>query len=160
VPSVDAGDFPGRGRGNVGAMPIQDDNLYGAEHVRAYRETGGERGYLWRNGTEILLLTTRGRSSGQERTTPLIHRRDGDGWVIVASQGGAPDHPSWFKNIQAHPDDVTIQVMDDVIPVRARIAEGEERERLWRAMAEVWPSYDNYATRTDREIPIVVLERR
>src|SRR5215208_5644610 len=144
----------------LGPMPIQDDDLYGAEHVRVYRETGGERGYLWRNGTEILLLTTRGRSSGEERTSPLIHRADGDRWILIASDGGSADHPGWFKNIQARPDDVSIQVMDEVVPVRASIAEGDERERLWRAMAEVWPSYDTYAQRTDREIPVVVLERR
>jgi deazaflavin-dependent oxidoreductase (nitroreductase family) len=141
-------------------MPIQDDDLYGAEHVRVYRETGGERGYLWRNGTKILLLTTRGHRSGEERTAPLIHRTDGDRWVLIASNGGTPDHPGWFKNLQANPDEVSIQVMDEVIPVRASTAEGEERERLWRAMAEVWPAYDRYAERTEREIPVVVLERR
>jgi deazaflavin-dependent oxidoreductase (nitroreductase family) len=135
-----------------------DDNLFLQEHVKAYRETNGERGYHWR-GTEILLLTTKGRSSGQERTTPLIHRVDDGRWVIVASMGGAPDHPQWYKNLLAAPD-VTIQVRADVIPVRARTAEGEERERLWRLMAEVWPAYDEYQTRTDRVIPIVVLERR
>jgi len=135
-----------------------DDNLFLQEHVKAYRETHGERGYHWR-GTEILLLTTHGRSSGQERTTPLIHRADDGRWVIVASMGGAPDHPQWYKNLLAAPD-VTIQVRADVIPVRARTAEGEERARLWRLMAEVWPAYDEYQTRTDRVIPIVVLERR
>ena len=80
-----------------------DDDLFGAEHVRVYRETRGERGYHWR-GTTILLLSTTGRSSGQERTTPLIHRTDGDRWVIVASKGGAPEHPGWFQNLQAHPE--------------------------------------------------------
>ena len=134
------------------------DDLFGAEHVRAYRETGGERGYHWR-GTEILLLTTKGRRTGQERTMPLIQRADGENWVIVASKGGSPDHPDWYKNLAADPD-VTIQVKDEVIPGRARVATGEERERLWKLMTEVWPAYDEYAQRTDREIPVVVIERR
>jgi deazaflavin-dependent oxidoreductase (nitroreductase family) len=136
-----------------------DDNLFGQEHVRVYRETGGERGYHWRNGTTILLLTTKGRSSGQERTTPLIHRVDGDRWVIVASRGGAPDHPGWFKNLEANPE-AMIQVQDERIHVRASVAEGEERDRLWAAMTAVWPDYDDYQKKTDRQIPVVVLSRR
>jgi deazaflavin-dependent oxidoreductase (nitroreductase family) len=135
-----------------------DDDLFGAEHVRVYRETGGERGYHWR-GTTILLLTTRGRRSGEERTTPLIHRVDGDSWVVVASKGGAPENPAWYENLLAEPD-ATIQVLDEVIPVRERTAEGDERERLWRLMTEVWPAYDEYQQHTSREIPVVVLERR
>ncbi|HEY2438539.1 MAG TPA: nitroreductase family deazaflavin-dependent oxidoreductase [Solirubrobacteraceae bacterium] len=134
------------------------DDLFGQEHVRTYRETGGEQGYNWR-GTTILLLSTTGRSSGEERTTPLIHRADGDGWVVVASKGGAPDHPHWYKNLVADPD-ATIQIKDERIAVRARTAQGEEREGLWRAMNEVWPAYDEYQQRTERTIPVVVLERR
>ena len=136
-----------------------DEDLFGQEHVRVYRETAGERGYRWRNGTEILLLTTKGRSSGEERTTPLIHRADGDRWVIVASKGGAPDHPGWFKNLQADPEAV-IEVKAERIPVRASVAEGSERDRLWAEMAEVWPNYDSYQQKTDRQIPVVVLSRR
>jgi deazaflavin-dependent oxidoreductase (nitroreductase family) len=137
--------------------PFNDD-LFGDEHVRVYRETGGQRGYHWR-GTEILLLTTTGRNSGEPRTTPLIHRVDGDTWVVVASKGGARDHPAWYRNLLADPD-ATIQVKDAVIPVRASTAQGAERERLWSAMAEVWPAYNDYAKRTDREIPVVVFSRR
>jgi deazaflavin-dependent oxidoreductase (nitroreductase family) len=139
-------------------MASDDDKLFGAEHVRVYRETNGERGYHWR-GTTILLLTTKGRSSGEMRTTPLIHRTDGERWVLVASKGGAPEHPGWYKNMQADPE-ARIQVKGDTIPVRARDAEGEERERLWKLMTEDWPDYDDYQTKTDREIPVVVLERR
>jgi len=139
-------------------MSGPDDNLFGEEHVRVYRDTGGERGYHWR-GTTILLLTTRGRSSGEPRTTPLIHRTDGDRFVVVASKGGAPDHPGWFKNLEADPD-ATIQVLGEEIPVRASVAEGEERERLWRLMAEAWPAYDEYQQKTSREIPVVILTRR
>jgi deazaflavin-dependent oxidoreductase (nitroreductase family) len=134
-----------------------DDNLFGQEHVRRYRETGGEHGYNWR-GTTILLLSTTGRASGQERTTPLIHRTDDGRWVVVASKGGAPDHPDWFKNLQAD-SQVTIQVKEERIPARAHVAEGEERERLWRLMAEVWPAYDDYQRKTDRQIPVVVFDR-
>jgi deazaflavin-dependent oxidoreductase (nitroreductase family) len=139
-------------------MAQSDDDLFGQEHVAAYRESGGERGYDWR-GTTILLLTTEGRSSGEPRTLPLIHRTDGDRWVVVASKGGAPAHPSWFQNLQANPE-ATIQVRAEEIPVRASVAEGEERGRLWKQMAEVWPAYDDYQARTDREIPVVILARR
>jgi deazaflavin-dependent oxidoreductase (nitroreductase family) len=135
-----------------------DDNLFGPEHVRVYRETGGERGYDWR-GTNILLLTTTGRSSGEERTTPLIHRVDGDRWVVVASKGGAPEHPGWYQNLQEQPE-ATLQVKDEQIPVQAATAAGEERERLWGLMTDVWPSYDDYAKKTDRQIPVVVFSRR
>ncbi len=139
-------------------MASADDELFGDEHVRVYRETGGERGYRWR-GTTILLLTTRGRKSGRERTTPLIHRTDADRFVIVASKGGAPEHPGWYENLRAEPD-ATIQVRDEVIAVRAEDAAGAERERLWALMCEVWPAYADYQARTEREIPVVVLSRR
>jgi deazaflavin-dependent oxidoreductase (nitroreductase family) len=135
-----------------------DDQLFGDEHVRAYRETGGEQGYHWR-GTEILLLNTIGHQSGKPRTMALIHRTDGDRFVVVASKGGAPEHPAWFANLEADPD-VTIEVRDEVIPVHAKVAQGEERARLWSLMTEVWPDYDKYQARTEREIPVVVLQRR
>ncbi len=139
-------------------MSDSDDDLFGEEHVRVYRETGGERGYHWR-GTTILLLTTRGRTSGEDRTTPLIHRTDGDRWVIVASKGGAPANPSWFENLQADPE-ARIEVKGEQIPVLASTAQGDERARLWKMMCEVWPAYADYQTKTEREIPVVVLTRR
>ena len=139
-------------------MSQSDDELFGAEHVRVYRETDGERGYHWR-GTTILLLTTRGRSSGEERTTPLIHRTDNGRWIVIASKGGAPDHPAWYRNLQANPE-ATIQVGGDVVPVLATTAEGDERRRLWSMMTGVWPAYDEYQIKTDREIPVVVLSPR
>jgi deazaflavin-dependent oxidoreductase (nitroreductase family) len=141
-------------------MSSDDDQLFGDEHVRVYRETGGERGYHWR-GTTILLLTTKGRKSGEQRTTPLIHRTDGDRWVVIASKGGAPDHPAWFKNLEESPDEVEIQVKDERIPVRAVVVEEDgERERLWKLMTEDWPDYDEYQKKTDRKIPVVAFERR
>ena len=139
-------------------MASADDELFGPEHVRVYRETGGVRGYRWR-GTEILLLTTTGRTSGEPRTTPLIHRTDGGRWVIVASKGGTPENPGWYENLLAQPQ-ASIQVLAEEIPVTASTAEGEERERLWALMAEVWPAYDDYQAKTSRQIPIVVLTRR
>lgn len=139
-------------------MVDSDDELFGAEHVRVYRETGGQRGYEWR-GTTILLLSTEGRKSGEVRTTPLIHRTDAGRWIVVASKGGAPEHPGWYENLRANPE-ATIQVRDEDIPVRASDAEGEERERLWSLMAEVWPSYDEYRLKTEREIPVVIFTRR
>ena len=139
-------------------MAESDDDLFGEEHVRVYRETDGGRGYHWR-GTTILLLTTEGRKSGQSHTTPLIHRTDDGRWVVVASKGGAPANPSWMENLLANPE-ATIQVLGEVLPVRASAAEGEERSRLWSLMAEVWPAYDEYQARTDREIPVVILSRR
>lgn len=132
--------------------------LFGQEHIRVYRETGGERGFHWR-GTTILLLTTRGRVSGEERTTPLIFRADGDAWVVVGSKGGAPEHPDWYRNLQADPE-ATIEIKRERIPVRAETATGSERARLWRLMTEVWPPYDDYQRRTEREIPVVVFRRR
>src|SRR5271154_4736228 len=138
-------------------MAEADDDLFGAEHVRVYRETNGERGYHWR-GTTILLLTTTGRTSGEPRTTPLIHRTDGDRWIVVASKGGAPEHPGWYENLLADPA-AMIQVKAEQIPVRATTAAGEERGRLWALMIEVWPDYDEYKHKTDREIPVVVFAR-
>ena len=134
------------------------ESLFGDAHVRRYRETGGQVGHLWREGSTILLLTTTGRTSGERRTTPLIYAEDGDRYVIVASKGGAPDHPGWYKNLAKDPE-VELQIKDQVFRARARTATGEERERLWRKANQVWPHYDEYAKKTSREIPVVVLER-
>jgi deazaflavin-dependent oxidoreductase (nitroreductase family) len=139
-------------------MSEADDQLFGQEHVRVYRETGGERGYDWR-GTHVLLLSTEGRRSHEQRTAPLIHRTDDGRWVVVASKGGAPANPDWFENLMANPD-ATIEVKDEEIPVHATTAEGDERARLWSLMTEVWPAYDEYQSWAPREIPVVVLSRR
>ena len=136
----------------------EGEQLFGEEHVRRYRESGGEVGHEWREGSTVLLLTTTGRRTGEPRTTPLIYAQDGDRYVIVASKGGAPEHPGWYENLQKTPE-VELQVLGEVFPARARTAAGDERERLWRKANQVWPHYDEYATKTDREIPVVVLER-
>jgi len=134
------------------------ENLFGEEHVRRYRETGGEVGHDWKGGSKILLLTTKGRKSGEPRTTPLIYENAGDAYVIVASKGGAPEHPGWYANLAKTPE-VELQVRDEIFPAHARVADGEERERLWKLAAKQWPAYDDYARKTDREIPVVVLDR-
>lgn len=134
------------------------ENLFGDKHVQRYRETGGEVGHNWRRGSKILLLTTKGRKSGEPRTKPLIYEQDGDRYVIVASKGGAPEHPDWYRNLERDPG-VELQVRDEVFPARAHTAAGEERERLWRLVNQQWPDYDSYQEKTDREIPVVVLER-
>ena len=134
------------------------ESIFGDEHVRRYRETGGEVGHIWRNGSKILLLTTKGRTTGEPRTVPLIYENAGDDYVIVASKGGAPQHPGWYRNLAKNPD-VELQVLDEVFPAHARTAGGDERERLWRLAAAQWPAYDDYQQKTDREIPVVVLSR-
>ena len=135
-----------------------DISLLGEEHIRRYRETDGEVGYLW-NGATALLLTTTGRKTGQPRTQPLIFASDGDDYLVVASMGGAPKHPSWYLNLVDNPD-AEVQVKGDVIPVRAHTATDEEKPRLWKIVTEQWPNYDVYQTRTDRQIPVVVLSPR
>jgi deazaflavin-dependent oxidoreductase (nitroreductase family) len=129
--------------------------LLGEDHIRAYRESGGEVGYLW-NGVPTLLLTSTGRRTGEQRTSALIFARDGDDYLIVASKGGMPTHPMWYLNLQANPA-ARIQVKDSEFGVVARTASAEEKPRLWKIVTDVWPNYDVYQTRTDREIPVVVL---
>jgi deazaflavin-dependent oxidoreductase (nitroreductase family) len=136
----------------------ESESLFGEAHVRRYRETGGEVGHIWRKGAKILLLTTTGRTTGEPRTTPLIYENAGDAYVIVASKGGAPEHPGWYRNLDKSPA-VELQIEDEVFAARARTAVGEERERLWKLAARQWPDYDAYREKTDREIPVVVLER-
>lgn len=131
--------------------------LVGEEHVRRYLETNGEVGHDW-NGVPALLLTTKGRKTGEDRTSALIYGRLNDAYVVIASMGGAPTHPMWYLNLVATPE-VTSQVGADRFAARARVAEGEERIAGWEEMVEIWPNYDVYQSRTERIIPVVVLER-
>ena len=133
-------------------------HLYGAEHVRRYRETDGEEGHDWRRGAPTLLLTTTGRRSGAEHTAPLIYQQDGASYVVVASKGGADEPPDWYLNVQADPL-VEVQVWGERFAARARTASDDEKARLWPVMTAVWPDYDAYQTRTERPIPLVILER-
>ncbi len=136
--------------------PSEPPVLFGDEHVRRYQATDGREGHDWR-GTTTLILTTRGRSTGQLRATPLIYRDTAGSYVVVASKGGAPTHPAWYLNLLQEPM-AEIQVRADRMRVRARTATGAERERLWDLMAETWPAYNDYKLKTAREIPVVVLD--
>jgi deazaflavin-dependent oxidoreductase (nitroreductase family) len=107
--------------------------------------------------TPTLILTTTGRVSGKPQTLPLIFGQSGRNYVIVASKGGAPDHPHWYRNLVAHPE-ADVQIKGERVRVRARVATGEERSQLWKSMAAIYPPYDHYQKGTAREIPVVVLE--
>ena len=136
-----------------------------AEHVALYK-SDPEKAHLW-DSTPLggpgllatLLLTTTGRKSGEPRSMPLIYGTAGDGYVIIASKGGWATHPLWFLNLQANPD-CEVQVASKTVKARARIAEGEERTRLWKMMAEIYPPYEDYQKSTERVIPVIVLEPR
>ena len=128
----------------------------GGLHKNVYRLTGGKIGGKL-GKARVLLLTSTGRKSGKPRTSPLLYASAGDGYAVIASKGGAPRHPLWYLNLQASPH-AEVTVGRETRHVHARDAEGEERERLWRALTDVYPGYDKYAERTSRRIPVVVLE--
>jgi deazaflavin-dependent oxidoreductase (nitroreductase family) len=132
--------------------------LFGQEHIERYEATDGAEGYTWRNDTTILILTTRGRRSGQPRKHALIYRSHGDSYLVVASKGGADVPPAWYVNLQANPE-VEVQIKGEKFAARARTATPEEKPQMWREMVEVWPDYEEYQKKTSREIPVVVLDR-
>ena len=127
------------------------------DHLRRYLDTNGEDGHRWRD-LPTLLLTTSGRRSGDSTTTPLIYGQDGPRYVVVASRGGAPAHPYWYLNLSAHAE-VRVQVMADRFAARARTATPAEKPALWELMARIYPSYNDYQAKTNRDIPVVILER-
>jgi deazaflavin-dependent oxidoreductase (nitroreductase family) len=131
--------------------------LFGQEHVDRYRETDGEEGHDWQ-GTQTLILTTTGRKSGEERSTPLIYQPYGDAHLVVASKGGADEPPAWYLNLKEDPE-AEVQIKGDRFTARAREATPDEKPDMWRTMTATWPAYDEYQEKTDREIPVVVLER-
>lgn len=131
--------------------------LFGQEHVEKYRETDGEVGHDWQNSV-VLILTTKGRRSGEPRDAALIYQPYGDDVLIVASKGGADQPPAWYLNLEAEPE-VQVQIKADRYTARARTATPDERPDMWRTMTATWPAYDEYQTKTEREIPVVVLER-
>lgn len=128
-----------------------------AKHINTYVESGGEKGHQYR-GLPTALLTTRGRKSGKLRRTALIYGQDGDRYLLVGSLGGAPNHPLWYLNLVADPE-VRLQVGAEEFAGRARTATPEEKPALWRLMADIYPEYEKYQARTDREIPVVIIER-
>ena len=127
------------------------------DHLRRYVETDGKDGHIWKD-VPTLLLTTIGRMSGKPYTTPLIYGRDGDRYLVVASKGGHDHHPEWYLNLVTQPE-VKIQVASEHFSVRARTAGSKEKQKLWDLMAQIWPAYNDYQSRTSREIPVVILER-
>lgn len=141
------------------STPVDSPVGWVADHIREYVDSNGSEGHIWRRDARTLLLTTVGRRSGVPRRTALIYGRDGDDYLIVASYGGSPKHPAWYLNLEANPD-VEVQAGDQTFAATARTATSAERDRLWPEMAKIWPDYDNYQTKTDREIPIIILEPR
>ncbi|WP_432545945.1 nitroreductase family deazaflavin-dependent oxidoreductase [Kineococcus sp. SYSU DK004] len=133
-------------------------DLHGDPHVQRYLETDGEDGYVWRNGTTILILFTKGRKSGEQRSHALIFREHEGAYLVVASKGGAEAPPAWFLNLEADPE-VEVQVKGDRFRARARVATPDEKPVMWTEMVEVWPDYEDYQRKTSRQIPVVVLER-
>lgn len=137
--------------------PVDSATGWVAEHVRRYVATDGQDGHMWR-GVPTLILTTIGRRSGTPRRLALIYGHDGDRYSIVASKGGANVHPEWYLNLLDHPE-VKVQVLADKFYAKARTATPEEHTALWPTMAAIWPAYNDYQKKTDRQIPIVLLER-
>lgn len=127
------------------------------KHVEEYLSTDGEKGHDFQ-GVPALLLTTTGRRSGQPLQLPLIYGQAGDRYLVVASRGGTPDHPDWYKNLVANAK-VEVQVKADRFSAQARTATESEKPALWELMAKIWPAYNEYQTKTDRSIPVVILER-
>lgn len=128
-------------------------------HAKVYRATNGLIGHRVPGAPEMLLLDHIGAKSGTHRYTPLVFARDGQNIVLIASKGGYPKNPAWFHNLKANPE-TTIQIGSKKIPVRAREAAPEEYDRLWKRAVEVYGGYEEYRRRTDRQIPLVVLEPR
>lgn len=140
------------------AAPLDSALDWVADHTRRYVESDGTDGHLW-NGVPTLVLTTTGRRSGQPRRNALIYGRAGDDYLIVASRGGDDHDPHWYRNLVADPH-VSVQVGADRFDANARTASAEEKRRWWPTMTAIWPAYDEYQTKTDRDIPVVVLARR
>ena len=134
------------------------------DHLRRYLESDGADGYFWDSSVAggpgplaTLLLTTTGRKSGQPRILPLLFGEADGNYAIVASKGGAESHPGWYLNLAAEPD-VEVQIKEKRFRAKARTATGEERSKLWNQMVGIYPPYADYQRKTDREIPVVVLE--
>jgi deazaflavin-dependent oxidoreductase (nitroreductase family) len=128
-------------------------------HAAIYRATSGRVGQHIRGLPPMLLLDHIGAKTGRRRTAALAYLEDGPNLAIIASKGGYPRHPDWFHNLRTHPD-ATVQVGREKRKVRARVATAEERARLWPRAVKAWPGYRTYQERTDREIPVVILEPR
>ena len=129
---------------------------YGAFNTHLFRASKGRLGNTLM-GAPVLLLTTKGRKSGKARTSPLLYLRDGERFVIVASKGGYPTHPAWYLNLSDDPS-VQVEVGAQKLQMRARTASEDERTRYWPKLTAMYKSYEAYQERTDRAIPVVILE--
>ena len=130
---------------------------FNAAIIDEFRANAGKVGGPF-EGAPMVLLHTRGARSGAEHVNPLVYQPVGDDLAIFASKGGAPTHPDWYHNLVAHPD-VTVELGPDTVALRARVAEGDERERIWSRQKEVMPGFADYEAKTPRVIPVVILER-
>jgi len=137
---------------------VTDFNEFNKKVIDEFRANGGKVGEPF-EGAPMILVTHKGAKSGVERTTPLVYTTDGDRLVIIASKAGSPNNPAWFHNLVANPD-VTIQVGTSRKKVHARVATAPERERLWPKVVENYGGFEGYQQRTEREIPLVILEPR
>ncbi len=144
-------------------LTVRFIKLMSSINVRLYLATNGRLGGKWRigsafpRGLPVCLLTTTGRKTGQQRISPLLFLEDGDRIVVVASQGGLPKNPAWYWNIKSDPN-VTLQIKSKVSSRKARVANTEERSRLWPELVAMYSDFANYQTWTEREIPVVILE--
>ena len=134
-----------------------DINAFNQSLIDEFRANDGKVTGIFAQAP-IVLITSIGAKSGKERVNPLAFTRDGDRVVIIASKGGSPGHPDWYFNIKANPE-VTVELPGDTYRARAVITEGDERDRLYRAQADLMPNFDEYAAATDRKIPVIALER-
>jgi deazaflavin-dependent oxidoreductase (nitroreductase family) len=145
-------------------MDIRGKKIYNsprdwiAEHIQKYIDTNGDEGHEWRPNVYTLLITTEGRKTGKLHRTGLIYGRDKGRYIVVASNGGRPNHPNWYLNLKKNPE-AYLQVCGEKFYARASEAEGEERLRLWEMMADIFPQYKEYKEKTDRKIPVIILER-
>lgn len=137
---------------------LPSPSKFAADHVERYLASDGKDGFVM-NGIECVVLTTVGRKTGALRRSPVVRVVDGDRYLVVGSMGGAPQHPKWYLNLLANPE-ITVQDRDQVFDMTARIATGEEYERLWQVAVATYPDYAEYQTRTTRQIPVVVCEKR
>jgi deazaflavin-dependent oxidoreductase (nitroreductase family) len=135
---------------------MSDHDDWNRKIIEEFRANQGRVGGPF-EGASMVLLHHKGAKTGTERVTPLVYRQEGDAVVIFASKAGAPTNPDWFHNLKAHPD-TTIEVGSETRAVRARVAEGDERERIWSAQKQAMPGFADYEAKTSRQIPVVVLE--
>lgn len=136
---------------------MSDQNTYNRQLIEEFRANRGKSGGPM-EGRPLLLLTTTGAKSGQRRTTPMMYIPDGDRLLVIASNAGAPVHPDWYRNLVAHPE-VTVEVGNEIFEAIAIVAEGQERQRLWTRVVELYPFFADHQAEVIRQIPVVVLER-